>query len=988
MPADWQLVKEIFTQAFSLEVEKRKAFVEDKCRGDPELRRDVDELLSADSRYADFLERGAVPVRHRFGVMDHITPEIEAGAQIDRYVIVEKLGQGGMGVVYRAYDPKLDRLVALKLLHGSVVRNQKGKASWLRREAQALAKLSHPNVVSVFDVGELDDRIFLAMELVQGQTLKAWLSKRSKTRPYFEIVGMFLAAGEGLWAAHQVGLVHRDFKPSNVMVGDDGRVRVLDFGLARSVRELVQSDDTQIDPLSRNDKSIPDTDQQIPPRSLVSQSFSATGEIAGTPGYMALEQLRGGYVDARSDQYSFCSALYEALYQVLPYEGENIDDLIANIEARRVQEKCADNKIPVWLHPVVLKGLDPDPDGRYLSMAKLLTALRDDPVRKRRKRMAIGSLIGLVVLMTVFIIWLGAIAGGIECAAPESELDTIWSRTIKRDMAKAFAASDLWFSDDTYLRVSGHIDEYMSKLRLAYVQACEDTHKYGRQSIQLLDRRIICLRRKQYQLAALTKQLSEQVDDRAVNNAIKAVLDLPDPGRCRDVEVLVEDTLLPVDPTLQERIEKLDAMLEKVEVHIKLGTYPEGLQASEYLLVQIENIDYPPLKAGALYLKGTLQEKMGDYQSAEKTLRQAIQVAAFCKNVTLLTRASLRLVWTIGIRKRDFDGAFEVLRVLDEKLLAWLHTPVDLMADYHHHRATLLAVEGRFDEAGVLFRQAVAERRQVLGDDHPAVAISLNSLGNIFSEQGKYSQAKPYYEQALMILEKVLGPKHPDVTQPLNNLGSVSYNLGDNQTALRFYRRSLKISEPVLGSDHLKIALPVYCMGECFLAQKKYKEAERMFARALKIVQSTLGSEHPDSTRPLHGLGMVSFERKKYPLARDLLQKALSIREKLLPPGHPLVTEALSGLGKTYLMMQLHRKAYKFLKRAVVLQEKTPGDVRKLADSRFALAQAILKAHGDRKKARDLALLAREGFESAKSISIHDIAQIDVWLDNLTRETP
>ncbi len=272
------------------------------------------------------------------------------GARLGRYTILEQLGQGGMGVVYTAYDPELDRRVAIKLVRTAGAES----SARLLREAQALARLSHPNVVGVFDVGTFGEAVFVAMEHVDGVTLSAWLRD---DRERAQVVAMFTAAGRGLAAAHAAGLIHRDFKPDNVLVGKDGRPRVVDFGLARAA-ETVPA------PLEGT----------VPPTAAVGD-LTATGAIMGTPAYMAPEQFLGVPADARTDQFSFFVALYEALYGQRPFEGETFASLSMNVSQGKVRPAPARTSVPQKLRAVLLRGLRPSPDARHPSMEAVLRAL-------------------------------------------------------------------------------------------------------------------------------------------------------------------------------------------------------------------------------------------------------------------------------------------------------------------------------------------------------------------------------------------------------------------------------------------------------------------------------------------------------------------------------------------------------------------------------------------------------------------------------------
>jgi eukaryotic-like serine/threonine-protein kinase len=297
----------------------------------------------------------------------HRDPVVAAGDTIGRYIILARLGAGGMGVVFTAYDPQLDRKVALKLLRTGAGLGKDEARARLIREAQAMSQLAHPNVVAVYDVGTATTgEVYIAMELVEGETLTSWLGHWD--RSWREILELFFQAGRGLSAAHARGLVHRDFKPDNVLVGTDGRVRVTDFGLARSLLE-------QVDELAR--------DMPRPELEALRVTLTATGTVLGTPRYMAPEQLRGADADARSDQFSFCIALYEALYGCHPLPGDSVIDMVQHgAEARPAPE---DTKVPVAIGRAIGRGLSSEPVRRFPTLAALLVELTPPPAGVGRR---------------------------------------------------------------------------------------------------------------------------------------------------------------------------------------------------------------------------------------------------------------------------------------------------------------------------------------------------------------------------------------------------------------------------------------------------------------------------------------------------------------------------------------------------------------------------------------------------------------------------
>ena len=349
---------------------------------------------------------GAVPVMH-VTVPDH-----EVGcAQIGRYAVLRKLGSGGMGIVYAAFDDSLDRKVAIKVLR------ERGEdpldQARLLREAQALARLSHPNVVAVHDVGTTDDgQVYIAMEFITGVTLRTWLE--DQPRPRAEILRVLQQAGRGLAAAHAVGLIHRDFKPDNVMVAADGHAWVFDFGLARSTADVEPATARAADP---DPASVMASGQR--PIS----SMTVAGTVLGTPGYMAPEQHDGELADARTDVFSFCVTLYEALYSERPFAGETYGELVAYVRAGEVRAAPLGLQVPAWLRQILLRGLSSVPSDRWQDMPTLLAALAADPAVRRRR---ILRRVGFVALLV-----------GLAIAVPYAwnEAQRVWARERSESLA-------------------------------------------------------------------------------------------------------------------------------------------------------------------------------------------------------------------------------------------------------------------------------------------------------------------------------------------------------------------------------------------------------------------------------------------------------------------------------------------------------------------------------------------------------------------------
>ena len=311
-------------------------------------------------------------------------PALSIGDRVGRYLVLSTLGAGGMGMVFAAYDPQLDRKIALKVLRTNLGPGTDDARKRLKREAQAIAQLNHPNVVGVYDVGTTGtgDDVYIAMEFVEGDTLTTWLKRWPRT--WREILEVFAQAGRGLIAAHGVGLLHRDFKPDNVLVGSDGRVRVTDFGLARSLFGIDDSNRGPILPPNGRDTG-----------KLVQVDLTATGTVLGTPRYMPPEQLTGPNIDARSDQFSFCVALYEALYGSHPLAGATSVQMLEH--GTPALPPPVDTRVPAQVNRAVMRGLAKDRSLRFAAMAALMTELTPPDPRPRTRLLTMAALLLLVV---------------------------------------------------------------------------------------------------------------------------------------------------------------------------------------------------------------------------------------------------------------------------------------------------------------------------------------------------------------------------------------------------------------------------------------------------------------------------------------------------------------------------------------------------------------------------------------------------------------
>jgi len=388
------------------------------------------------------------------------------GRVIDRYIIIELLGAGGMGVVYAAYDPRLDRKIALKVLRPDLDGHDRGAR--LLHEAKTLARLRHPNVVAVHDAGTFEQQVFVAMELVDGMTLREWLRE---PRDWQEIVRVFLEAARGLEAAHAAGIVHRDFKPDNVLIDLAGRAQVADFGLARS------------------------------------NADRASAAVVGTPAYMSPEQRRGEAVTDKSDQFSFCVALHEAL---------------------------GNRRAPARITAAVARGMHEDPARRFASMHDLSRALR-------RRSLIVPAVSAVAAVACVALAAIGVIRTAHSqpppCGDAKAKLAHVWDGSMREMLRLRFVATGRADANEQFATIAKRLDDYTITWLAEHTDACEATHVRGEQSQQLLDQRMGCLDTRLGELATRIDILHEVTPDNL--DTLPHLFDaLVEPSTCKSRSVL------------------------------------------------------------------------------------------------------------------------------------------------------------------------------------------------------------------------------------------------------------------------------------------------------------------------------------------------------------------------------------------------------------------------------------------------------------------
>ncbi|MCY1070529.1 serine/threonine-protein kinase [Nannocystis sp. RBIL2] len=655
--------------------------------------------------------------------------------RIGRFHIHGRLGEGGMGVVYSGFDGELGRSVAIKLMRAALDTDIEARPRLLR-EAQALARLSHPNVVQIFEVGHHEGRLFVAMEFVDGKTLHAWLRGPDGPRTWRQILDVFSAAGRGLAAAHEVGLVHRDFKPSNVMIGFDGRVRVLDFGLVGSL-----ADDAPSPSSSSSSQSLHD----VPNPPVLQTPLTMTGDILGTPAYMAPEQYNGRRCDARADQFSFCVALYEALYGVRPFAGTSAWDALEASERGEIRPPPADSRVPAWLHAAVVRGLSPDPAARWPSMTALLAELdrdRDGPARMR-------TTIAVALATLVLGVWLSAVRGpgpAERCDAEvAADLEDVWDEQTAAALAPA---------------VHTQVLALVEKWKEARRDLCRGRLS-GLLSDEMLYRGSRCLTTHRQFLLRLATALAHGQTDLEWR-------ELPSPAKfagCVRSFDRAETAMNAVvmDPGALRRIED---ELAEAEVAWLAGHYRDSEALATAAVRDANELGHPPTVALALYHLSRAQDSGPRAALAGATLAEADLLAVAYDLPDLAADVALRrLRFAVYQSKHPHDGWvwYDVLRGRLARVGAE-GDPREVEA--HDYLGLVALAEDDLPLAEEEFLKALAGR----AGEWPLLRTpALMGLGRMFFLRGDFTSAQEQFAEARGIVEAELGPAHPRLVPALLN---------------------------------------------------------------------------------------------------------------------------------------------------------------------------------------------------------------------------
>ncbi len=866
---------------------------------------------------------------------------LAAGAEVQKYVILGQVGKGAMGVVYSAWDQRLARRIALKFLTRTA--SAAGEARFYD-EARAMAQLSHANVISVFEVGRWQNRLFIAMEFVEGMTLRAWLST---PRTWREIVDLFLQVGEGLAAAHQAGIVHRDLKPDNVLIDERGHASVGDFGVAGST---LQSD--------------PEPQPQATP-------------LGGTPSYMAPEHLRQQRADERSDQFAFCVALYEALVGHRPWSGASLEALITNVETQPATVPRA-ARVPAFVVKVLLRGLQPKAEDRFESMRALLKALRHDPGLNRR-RLALAAMLSVALGLVLY--------DGVqkrralECRGAPDQLADAWSPTSADAIRSSFLATQVSYAADTSTLVTDRLSEYAGQWSRAHVAACEATRR-GEQSPALLDLRMICLDRRRQELKGLAASLM-RADASLIERATAAVDGLVPIASCAQTAEMASVAPLPADAHKRAEIELLGRRLSAGAALQLTGQYAQMRELALDVVAQATALGYRPLEAEAQCALADAETGLANMSAAAKAGRACSLAAAAGGVDRLVAIAEARNIGATAVQNQ-LDEAMahadaarasierlgqppELLALLESNLAAifWRSGRYDQAlaelerADAHYQQtpdrtprqrvlvlknaASLLAQAGRSQEAMVKGQEAVKLAVAAVGPQHPLVGTASHGLACAQLEADRAQEAYLSEQKSLELLENALGPKNIRLCPPLLTMSEILRELGRTQEGVAFAERGLAVEVENLGKEHPDVAISRRVLGSMYTSVGRFAEAEVELNDAIVLLERTLKATHPEAIEASLNLSELAAARHRFPQALELANRAL----KGLDAAHDardgaLRKRVLLARGEAQLG-SAPQSAIIDLERALELDHQFPNTAQFRAQVQGALAVALKK---------------------------------------------
>jgi len=912
--------------------------------------------------------------------------ELAPGTIIDgTYRIVGALGSGGMGVVYLGRDLDLQRDVAIKVhraAHG---------LDRLQREAIAMAQLAHPNVLTVHAVGQLGRRVYVAMEYVPGQTLRAWCEE--KQRGWREVLAMLLAAGEGLAAAHDAGFVHRDFKPENVLVGKDGRPRVGDFGLVRASTELLQSGDVinsrdggaarraktatappleTFDALAETvDASSSDgvRDDRGALSSPISTPLTVTGAALGTPAYMAPEQFAGGPVDARADQFAFCVVLHEALCGKRPFRGKTYGELREQV-TQHDPAPLPRGAAPSWLARALRRGLARDPADRWPDLRALLAELHAGPRRRARVTAAAIAAALVVAAAALFVIQPGhALSPRIACDRAGAAIDDVWTPQRRAAIVAHVTGLDARIGAPHAQRLAAAFDRFRDRFHTVAEGGCEAGHD-GSWSTRTLAQHYTCLRNV---LGELREGVAgaEHVTREKLPKIASELAGLPRVEDCADERVLLAEYQLPADAATAGRAAALRTEIDAIRELEADGDAATARGRFDALWPEVEALRFDPITARALVADGLIARAEHHLDVAVDRFERAYASARAVGADSVSLDAVYWLIWTQGIDQHDVAGArpWVVQAVPEAERYGMQHLPA---LRVFQAAAIVAEIDADYDHALEIHQRLVAARQ---GSPDVLLAKFLANQAGTLEAAGQPEKAIELYQRALGIIEQELSAEDPETIWIRNNLILAQVGVGEVGDALETADRALAIAANAPRIDRQDVLDLRFNRAFVLQSAERFEEALAAY-RAVRVDQAALaGEDSVDVAYIDTNLGHTLVELHRYDEARKPLEHALAIRRRAYGEDHDEVADVYTRLAAVELRTRGCATAVPLYKKALAsyraVAERGGAEIPRAAGAMYGLGSCEQRA-GKTEEARRLLVKARELAERS-----HDQATID-----------
>ena len=869
---------------------------------------------------------------------EEVLARLHASDQIEHFTIVRRLGEGGMGIVSLAYDEKLDRKVALKVIRQGFC-DQPDHRRRLLREARALARLSHPNVVAIYEVGEYCGRPYLAMEYVEGVELRQWL--RQAKRPLHEVLRVFVDAGRGLAAAHAAGLVHRDFKPANVLVSAAGRACVLDFGLSRAA-----------------DVAAP-VGEGHPPTDAV----TVAGVIIGTPAYMSPEQLLGRPLDARSDQYAFAVALYEALVGTRPFGGKGLKDRLREGFTVTIP---ADAGLPRGIQRALQRALAESPDQRFRSMDALLAALTVDRWRRWRMFAGAAALAGVAAGVGV------GLTGGEACTGGAAQIAGVWSAEAREAVHAALlpAATDASGAS----RLTDVLDAYASDWTAAHRDACLANVR-GESSAEALDVRMRCLGQARLEYAALVEDLQRRGPD-DLDDALVDANELPEVHACLGLDASSRGPP-PPPPEIAAEVEDLRQQLARAALARPGDT--AVLATLRALVERARTLAYRPLVADALATLGRAESERAEYETAAQTLEAALWESTIVDDPARTADILGSLLFLLGDRLGR-DDLVDRWRPHAAALAARLGPGAAGTAQLASSLGSAALHQGRVEEALAELRRAVTIAEALYGPDHLQVANFLANLAAALATAGKDIAAQRAFERSLAILGRAYGPDHRGVITVLGNLANLQTRLGDPARALVLAQDALVRATRSHGDGHPLVATVLQDISHARRKAGQLAQARGDLLQAREIQREHLGA-HRELHRTLSWLVDTEVELGDLDSASFHAGELVELTLALFPADGAEVLDAFAVAVDVAVAAEDPAAALALAERGLA-QPRGSGASESpdlVAYLRFHVARALRELGRDRARATELAASAGPVLAAHPDTYPDELAELAAW---------